>query len=360
MTTQEEIKKILSYVFHPKYQKSIIELGYLEDVHLYPESNTLRCLFSCPPQDASFLYTIEKKIEQLLKEKMGFENVQILITSHQQIQEPKPQSKTQPTQPMQKITLPHMKHIIAIASGKGGVGKSTTAVNLAVAFAKKGFKIGLLDADIYGPSIPRMTNTIGRPEIEKSTKKLIPHNKFGVSIMSIGYMTDEATPMIWRGPMVQTAIRQMIEDVKWPELDILFIDLPPGTGDAQLTMAQKVPLTGAIVVSTPQDIALLDARRGIEMFRKTNVPILGLIENMSYFECPNCHHQSHIFSHHGVESIATSLDIPYLGGLPLDIRIREQSDEGKPFILDDHIGAHFQGIIDKLIEELGRRHKKVA
>ena len=360
MTIQEEIKKILSYIFHPKYQKSIIELGYLEAVHLYPESKTLRCLFSCPPQDASFLYTIEKKIEQLLKEKTGFENVQILITSHQQIQEPKPQIKTQSAPPVQKMALPHMRHIIAIASGKGGVGKSTTAVNLAVTFAKKGFRIGLLDADIYGPSIPRMTSTMGRPEIEKASKKLIPHQKYGVSIMSIGYMTDEATPMIWRGPMVQTAIRQMIEDVKWPELDILFIDLPPGTGDAQLTMAQKVPLTGAIVVSTPQDIALLDARRGIEMFKKTNVPILGLIENMSYFECPNCHHQSHIFSHDGVESIAKSLDIPYLGGLPLDIKIREQSDKGEPFTLDGQVGTHFHTIIENLIAELGRRNMKVA
>jgi ATP-binding protein involved in chromosome partitioning len=226
------------------------------------------------------------------------------------------------------LLLPDVKAIVAVASGKGGVGKSTVAVNLAVSLARQGHRTGLLDADIYGPSLPRMVGVHRKPEVRD--EKMVPLQAWGVSCMSIGFLVDEETPMIWRGPMVMGALEQMMGQVSWGALDVLVVDMPPGTGDAQLTMAQRVSLTGAVIVSTPQDIALLDARRGVKMFEKTRVPVLGLVENMSFFCCPNCGHRTDIFGHGGARTEAASLGIEFLGEIPLLLDIRTASDAGTP------------------------------
>jgi ATP-binding protein involved in chromosome partitioning len=233
--------------------------------------------------------------------------------------------------------MPAVKNIIAVASGKGGVGKSTTAVNLALALAAEGAQVGVLDADIYGPSQPTMLGVSGRPE-SKDGKTLEPLEAYGVQAMSIGFLIDTETPMVWRGPMVTQALEQLLRDTNWRELDYLIIDLPPGTGDIQLTLAQKVPVTGAVIVTTPQDIALLDARKGLKMFEKVGVPIVGIVENMAVHICSNCGHVEHIFGQGGGEAMCRDYNVPFLGALPLDIKIREQADSGRPTVVADPDG----------------------
>jgi ATP-binding protein involved in chromosome partitioning len=234
-----------------------------------------------------------------------------------------------------------IKHMIAVASGKGGVGKSTTAVNLALGLQAIGLKAGILDADIYGPSQPRLLGLSGRPQVANGNT-LRPMEAYGLKAMSMGFLVDEGTPIIWRGPMVVSALTQMLRDVAWGELDALVIDMPPGTGDVQLTMAQQVPLAGAIIVSTPQDLALIDARKGLSMFRKVDVPVLGIIENMSFFVCPKCGERSDIFGHGGAKLEAEKLGIPFLGGVPLHMDIRKTSDEGQPIVATSPNGPHAQ------------------
>jgi ATP-binding protein involved in chromosome partitioning len=235
--------------------------------------------------------------------------------------------------------IPGVEAIIAVASGKGGVGKSTTAVNLALALRDLGLKVGILDADIYGPSMPKLLAIRERPQTIGGNR-LRPIARHGMAVMSIGFLIEEETPMIWRGPMVMSAITQMLRDVEWGTLDVLVVDMPPGTGDAQLTMAQQVPLKGAVIVSTPQDLALIDARRGIAMFRRVNVPVLGIVENMSYFLCPHCGGRSDIFGHGGARHEAERLDVPFLGEVPLDMEIREKSDAGLPVVAIAPDGEH--------------------
>ena len=227
--------------------------------------------------------------------------------------------------------VPGIEAVIAVASGKGGVGKSTTAVNLALGLRDVGMTVGILDADIYGPSMPRLLAIKGRPETIGG-RTLRPMEAYGMKAMSIGFLIEEETPMIWRGPMVMSAITQLLREVEWGELDILVVDMPPGTGDAQLTLAQQVPLAGAVIVSTPQDLALIDARRGVAMFRKVDVPVLGIVENMSYFLCPHCGQRSDIFSHGGARREAERLGVPFLGEVPLELEIRETSDAGLPIV----------------------------
>ena len=233
--------------------------------------------------------------------------------------------------------MPAVKNIIAVASGKGGVGKSTTAVNLALALAAEGAQVGVLDADIYGPSQPTMLGVSGRPE-SKDGKTLEPLEAHGIQAMSIGFLIDTETPMVWRGPMVTQALEQLLRDTNWRELDYLIIDLPPGTGDIQLTLAQKVPVTGAVIVTTPQDIALMDARKGLKMFEKVGVPIVGIVENMAVHICSNCGHAEHIFGQGGGETMCRDYNVPFLGSLPLDIKIREQADSGRPTVVADPDG----------------------
>jgi ATP-binding protein involved in chromosome partitioning len=235
--------------------------------------------------------------------------------------------------------IPGTSAVIAVASGKGGVGKSTTALNLALGLRDLGLKVGLLDADIYGPSVPRLTGLRDKPELT-ADKKMVPLQRFGLSIMSIGFLIEEDRAMVWRGPMVMQALTQMLREVAWGTLDVLVVDMPPGTGDAQLTLAQNVPLQGAVIVSTPQDLSLIDARRGLAMFRQVNVPVLGIIENMSYFQCPHCGTRSDIFGHGGARHEAERLGVPFLGEIPLHIDIRTTSDAGNPVVVSAPDGPH--------------------
>ena len=252
----------------------------------------------------------------------------------------------------QQAAIPGIGSIIAVASGKGGVGKSTTALNLALALRDLGLRVGLLDADIYGPSVPRLTGVNTKPALNDA-KKMIPIVRFGVPLMSIGFLVPEDTAMVWRGPMVMSALRQMLWDVAWGQLDVLVVDMPPGTGDAQLTLAQQVPLKGVVVVSTPQDLALIDARRGIAMFDKVNVPTLGIVENMSYFLCPECGTRSDIFGHGGARHEAERLKVPFLGEIPLHMSIRAASDAGTPVLESEPDGVHA-----KLYRAIGEQIKR--
>ena len=250
--------------------------------------------------------------------------------------------------------IPGVDAVIAVASGKGGVGKSTTAVNLALGLRDLGLKVGMLDADIYGPSLPKLLAIKEKPQTIGGTK-LKPIDRYGLSVMSIGFLIDEETPMIWRGPMVMSAITQMLREVEWGKLDVMVVDMPPGTGDAQLTMAQQVPLKGAVIVSTPQDLALIDARRGVAMFKRVNVPVLGIVENMSYFLCPSCGSRSDIFGHGGARQEAERQGVPFLGEVPLHMTIREKSDSGLPVVATEPDGPHakiYREIAAKVLEQI--------
>jgi len=252
------------------------------------------------------------------------------------------------------VGVPGVEAIIAVASGKGGVGKSTTAVNLALGLRDLGLKVGILDADIYGPSLPKLLAIREKPQTVGGTR-LKPITRYGLTVMSIGFLIEEETPMIWRGPMVMSAITQMLREVEWGTLDVMVVDMPPGTGDAQLTMAQQVPLKGAVIVSTPQDLALIDARRGIAMFKRVNVPVLGIVENMSYFLCPECGTRSDIFGHGGARHEAERLNVPFLGEVPLHMTIREKSDSGLPVVATEPDGPHakiYRDIAAKVRDQL--------
>lgn len=272
---------------------------------------------------------IELAAQQALKTVTGLTSAHIIVTAEAEGKGAMPSPTPRKTANTEKLQI-DAKRVIAVASGKGGVGKSTVAMNIAAALAKNGESVGLLDADIYGPSIPRMSGLSGQKPAQNADGKIVPLTAHGMQVMSIGFMVAEDNPLIWRGPMAQSAFTQMVQDVAWNGLDTLVIDLPPGTGDVQLTMAQRMPLTGAIIVSTPQDIALIDVRKGIEMFKKVNVPIVGLIENMSYYCCPSCGHQDHIFGHGGAKAEAEKLGIPFLGEIPLNAEIRAKADAGEP------------------------------
>jgi ATP-binding protein involved in chromosome partitioning len=317
---------------------------------------------------------VRKRAEDVVKAVPGVGSVLVALTAERQ-----PGAKAAPppaqqghghahghghghAQPAQTPTLPGVGSIIAVASGKGGVGKSTTTANLALGLRDLGLKVGLLDADIYGPSVPKLFNVHGKPQL-KNGNTLIPMDGYGIKLMSIGFLVDEETPMIWRGPMVMSALTQMMRDVEWGELDVMLVDMPPGTGDAQLTMAQAVPLRGAVIVSTPQDMALIDARRGVAMFRKVNVPVLGVVENMSYFLCPNCGTKSDIFGHGGARHEAERMGVPFLGEVPLHMDIRERSDAGLPVVATMPDSPHaqiYRSIAAQVRDQVGAGMNRVA
>ena len=352
--TQDAVLAALRTVREPQRGQDIVSLGMVSGLTVRDH----HVLFSIEvdPKRGPELEPLRQAAEQAAGAVPGVLSVTAMLTAHRAAAAaPPPPSPARQTG-QRRLELEGIRHIVAVASGKGGVGKSTTAANLAVGLAALGHKVGLLDADIYGPSVPRMMGIAGKPN-SPDGKTLDPKDAHGIKVMSIGFMVDEETPMIWRGPMVQSAITQMLRDVNWGQIDVLVVDMPPGTGDAQLTMAQSVPLSGAVIVSTPQDIALLDARKGLNMFRKVEVPVLGLIENMSYFLCPNCGTRTEIFGHGGARAEAERLGAPFLGEVPLELAVRTTSDGGTPItaaepdgpiaaIYRDMAGLMWQSLVD--------------
>jgi ATP-binding protein involved in chromosome partitioning len=302
---------------------------------------------------------VRKRAEEIVRALPGVRSALVALTAERKAGAPSarpPPQGARPAPPRGESIqgVPGVDAIIAVASGKGGVGKSTTAVNLALGLSALGLKVGILDADIYGPSLPKLLAIKERPQTIGGTR-LKPITRYGLTVMSIGFLIDEETPMIWRGPMVISALTQMLREVEWGTLDVMVVDMPPGTGDAQLTMAQQVPLRGAVIVSTPQDLALIDARRGVSMFKRVNVPVLGVVENMSYFLCPHCGTRSDIFGHGGARREAERLGIPFLGEVPLHMAIREKSDAGLPVVATEPDGPHaqiYRDIAGKVREQL--------
>ena len=333
--TPDRLRDALRAIADPASGKDIVAAGLVEGIE--QRGSLVQVSLLTDRAHAEAMEPVRRAVEALLARQPGITNATAVLTAHKApAQAPAAPAaghahghahgQGQGQKP--PLLLPDVKAIVAVASGKGGVGKSTVAVNLAVSLARAGHRTGLLDADIYGPSLPRMLGLSRKPEVRR--EKMIPLEAWGLSCMSIGFLVDEETPMIWRGPMVMGALEQMMGQVEWGALDILVVDMPPGTGDAQLTMAQRVALTGAVIVSTPQDIALIDARRGVRMFERTRVPVLGLVENMSFFTCPNCGHTSHIFGHGGARVEAQRLGTEFLGEVPLLLDIRTASDAGTP------------------------------
>jgi ATP-binding protein involved in chromosome partitioning len=292
------------------------------------------------PQRAGELEPMRKAAEAAVSGLPGVNRAIVALTAETRVPPPQP-AQRHPGTRTGFNAVPGIRNIIAVASGKGGVGKSTTAVNLALGLASQGLAVGVLDADIYGPSLPRLLGVTARPTAAApGSKVLAPLQAFGVKVMSMGFLVEENTAMIWRGPMVMSALQQMLREVAWGALDILVVDMPPGTGDAQLTLAQQTPLAGAVIVSTPQDLALIDARRGIAMFRKVNVPVIGIVENMSYFLCATCGTRHEIFGHGGARAEAEKLAVPFLGEVPLDQELRERSDSGRPVVVSAPDSLH--------------------
>ncbi|MBT7732342.1 MAG: iron-sulfur cluster carrier protein ApbC [Rhodospirillaceae bacterium] len=341
--TEGHILKSLENVLDPATQKDLVTSGMVTGVVI--KDGNVGFSIEVEPSRGAALEPMRKAAENAVASLKGVLSVTAVLTAHRSTNsqsQPKPKTQTNQdgtsTQTNRDLA-PDVKHIVAVASGKGGVGKSTTAINLAISFASIGLSVGILDADIYGPSLPRMMGINEKPT-SIDGKILEPIEKYNIKCMSIGFLVPEDSPTIWRGPMVMSALEQMLRDVNWGSLDIMVVDMPPGTGDAQLTMSQRVPLAGAVIVSTPQDIALLDARKGLNMFRKVDVPVLGIIENMSMFICPNCGETSNIFGHGGAKQEANDLAVDFLGEVPLHMDIRETSDAGTPVALKSPVGEH--------------------
>ena len=357
--TKEMILERLQKVRGPDGNSDLVELGLVSDI--FVSGGRVAFSITVDADKANDLEPMRKAAEEVVSRIPGVESVMVALTA-----ERKPGSgqaapqQARPAAPGPDPAKPGVdgvKTIIAVASGKGGVGKSTTAINLALGLQAIGLKVGVLDADIYGPSLPRLLKIERMPE-PPAEGKLKAFEGYGLKVMSMGFLVEEDTPMIWRGPMVMSALTQMLREVDWGELDVMVVDMPPGTGDAQLTMAQQVPLAGAVIVSTPQDLALIDARKGLAMFKKVSVPVLGIIENMSYFLCPSCGERSDIFGHGGARAEAEKLGAPFLGEVPLHMEIRETSDAGTPVVVSAPDGPHakiFKDIAAKVWEQVTTR-----
>ena len=343
------LREVLRGITDPASGKDIVTAGLVEAVEVRPSPHGVLVQVSLLTDraHAQAMEPVRQQAEKLLAGQRGVQNVTAVLTAHKTTTTaaptPGPGSGPGPAHGAHshdraaakkatsaEVLMPQVRNIVAVASGKGGVGKSTVAVNLAVALAQSGLRVGLFDADIFGPSLPRMLGLARKPEVRGD--RMMPLDAWGLKAMSIGFLVDEGAAMIWRGPMVMGALKQMMGQVEWGELDIMIVDMPPGTGDAQLTMAQSVAMTGAVVVSTPQDIALIDARRGVKMFETTRVPVLGLVENMSFFCCPNCGHRTEIFGHGGARAEAAKLGVEFLGEIPLLLDIRTAADAGTPIV----------------------------
>ncbi|WP_289296204.1 iron-sulfur cluster carrier protein ApbC [uncultured Reyranella sp.] len=355
--SESAIRKVLETVIDPATGRSVEALGMVSGIAT--RAGHVAVTLDVDPARGTALEPLRQACEQAIRAMPGVLSATAVMTAERAAPPPRPAAPSaqgnhghahghnhgapagKTTGGGGRIDVPGVKHIVAVASGKGGVGKSTTAVNLALGLAANGLSVGLLDADIYGPSMPRMLGVTEKPE-STDGKQLKPIERFGLKTMSIGYIVNEDTPMIWRGPMVSSALEQMLRDVTWGDLDVLVVDMPPGTGDAQLTLAQRVALAGAVIVSTPQDIALVDARKGLNMFRKVAVPVLGIVENMSYFLCPKCGERSEIFGHGGAREEADKLGVPFLGEVPLHLDIRTTSDSGHPIVVSKPDSPHAQ------------------
>lgn len=348
MTTRESVLEELKTITDPASGQDIVSSGMVRALTV--ESGVVRFVLEIDPSRAQAMEPVRAEAEAKVKALAGVEKVSAMMTAHSAKAPPdlKPARKAEPTGPQ---PVPGVDRIVAIASGKGGVGKSTVSANLACALAAEGRRVGLLDADVYGPSQPRMLGVSGRPA-SPDGKTILPMRNHGVTMMSLGLMTNEDQAVVWRGPMLMGALQQMMMQVQWGALDVLLIDLPPGTGDVQLTLTQKFAVDGAVIVSTPQDVALLDARKGIDMFRQMKTPILGLIENMSTHICSNCGHEEHIFGHGGVAAEAEKLGVPLLAEIPLHLDIRVAADGGAPVVVskpDSAQASAFRSVARDLI-----------
>lgn len=341
--TRAEVLKALSAIPVDAGGNGLAASGRLSEILIDDAGRVMFSIF-VEPAEAPQMEQVRQAAQTAVQKLPGHGGVFATLTAERPASDasrpmpsgpPRPQAASQP----RTQRLPGVKHVIAVASGKGGVGKSTTACNLALALKAQGLSVGLLDADIYGPSMPKLLGIQGKPKLLEN-RILEPMEAYGLKVMSIGFLVDEEAAMIWRGPMVMSAITQMLREVAWGELDVLVVDMPPGTGDAQLTMAQATPLAGAVIVSTPQDLALIDARRGVSMFKRVEIPILGIVENMATFVCPHCGQSSHIFGHGGARMEAERLGVPFLGEVPLDMSIRELSDSGRPVVAVEPGGPH--------------------
>jgi ATP-binding protein involved in chromosome partitioning len=342
--TEQGVLDALRLIEDPDFHKDIVTLGFVKDIVASEESISLRIVLTTPacPVKERFKAQAEEVLSAAFP---GVKKIDVVMDA---------QVVAASRAPMIENLLPQVKNTIAVASGKGGVGKSTVASNLAAALAAKGAKVGLLDADIYGPSMGVMLGVHFKPEIDEATNLIKPIEAHGMLVMSLGFLLAPDEPVIWRGPMVMKALEQLLKDVAWPELDYMVVDLPPGTGDAQLTLTQKVPLSGAVIVTTPNEVALIDARKGLAMFQKVNVPVLGIVENMSYFVCPHCQGESDIFSRGGGERTALQMGVPFLGAIPLDPSVRMAGDDGMPVVLgapDSAVASAFRELAGKVAQQ---------
>jgi ATP-binding protein involved in chromosome partitioning len=329
-----ELRKIAA----PDGRGNIVSAGLVSEIAV--NNGQVMFALNTDPQHAKSMGQLQAFVQDRVSKIPGVKKALVALTAERPPQR-EAGPRAQAAAAGRANSIPGIKHLIAVASGKGGVGKSTTAINLALAMKANGLRVAVLDADVYGPSMPKLFGIHGKPEAsDKDGKRMKPMSRFGVEVASIGFLVDEATPMIWRGPMVMSALTQLLREVEWSEADVMVIDMPPGTGDAQLTLAQQTPLSGAIIVSTPQDLALIDARKGLNMFVKVNVPVLGLIENMSYFICDSCGKRHEIFGHGGAKAEAIKLGLPFLGEVPLDAKLRERSDSGEPIVVSEPGSPH--------------------
>ncbi len=356
MVSEEEVLKALQPVNGPDGKTPLPQSGAIAGLQV--TDGKVYLSIAVEPSRAAAMEGMRAAADKAIRGLPGVANAIVSLTAEKGSGRPTP--RPQPQAP-RTLAIPGVARIIAVASGKGGVGKSTTAVNLALGLASLGWRIGILDLDVFGPSLPRLLGRNDKPEMEG--RLLRPLTAYGVKAMSIGFLVEDDAAIVWRGPMVMSAVQQLLRDVAWGELDCLVADMPPGTGDAQLTLAQNVPLAGAVIVSTPQDLALIDARRGIAMFQKVDVPVLGVVENMSYFLCPHCGGRTDIFAHGGARREAEKLGVPFLGEIPLTLDIREHSDSGRPIVATDPDSPHaiaYRDVAQRVQASLEKSSRRTA